>query len=287
MPRTPQSSFNRTRRPWECWLLLMVFGLFVVSCATTGPGGKKSLILVSDQEEMDLGKSVAEEVLKEETPLPDSVWQDYLASVGEKIVKVSDRSTLPFHFTVLENDQVNAFATPGGYLFFYTGILRLMDSEDELAAVMAHEVSHVVARHSIKTIQAYYGGAIALNLILGEKSKDFVGQVTGLVFNLALQGYGRSNENEADEYGLLYMKNAGYNPEAMVTMFDKLASLSGGKDRGWFENLTASHPETKDRIAHIKQLIASYPPDVTQRPIKKSRYEQMKARLPAPKEEKP
>jgi len=279
---------QRPLRHWGRVPLLVIIGLVICSCATTGPGGKKSFILISDEQEIGLGQSVSEQVLQQEKPLADSVWQAYLTEVGQKIARVSDRSTLPFHFTVLENDQINAFATPGGYLFFYTGILRMMESEDELAAVMAHEISHVVARHSVKTIQAYYGGAIALDLILGDKSEDLVGQVTGLVFNLALQGYGRSNEHEADEYGLLYMKNAGYNPQAMVTMFDKLAALSGDQgDRGWFENLVATHPETKERIARMKTRIASYPPDITQRPIKKSRYDQMKKRLPAPKEEKP
>ena len=256
--------------------------LLTLSCATTGPGGKKSFILVSDEQEMSLGKSVSEEVLKKEKPLPDSLWQAYLTQVGQRIVAVSDRKSLPFHFTVLENDQVNAFATPGGYLFFYTGILRMMDSEDELAAVMAHEISHVVARHSVKTIQAYYGGAIGLSLLLGEQSNKLAGEVTGLVFSLALQGYGRSNENEADKFGLYYMTQAGYNPNAMTTMFEKLSAMTGEQKRGFFENLTASHPDTQDRISKIKAQIAADPPEYTKRPIVKKHYEDMKKRLPPP-----
>jgi len=264
--------------------LLVVFAAAALSCVTTGPGGKRSLILISDKQEVSLGRSVSEEILKKEKPLEDSLWQAYLTEVGQKIVQVSDRRTLPFHFTVLENEQINAFATPGGYLFFYTGILRMMESEDELAAVMAHEVSHVVARHSVKAIQRYYGGAIALSLLLGEKSEEMAGQVAGLVFSLALQGYGRKNEHEADEFGLIYMQRSRYNPKAMVTMFEKLAALSGESKRGLFESLAASHPETQERIARMKTQIAGYSPGVTERPLKKDRYERMKNRLPAPVE---
>ena len=282
-----ESLLKSTRRAFlrrSHFVLFTVLIAMVFSCVTTGPGGKKSFILISDGEEMALGESVSQQVLEQEKPLDDSLWQAYLTEVGDRIVKVSDRSTLPFHFTVLDNDQINAFATPGGYLFFYTGILQMMDSEDELAAVMAHEISHVVGRHSVKTIQNYYGGAIALSLILGDQSEKLAGQITGLVFGMALQGYGRSNEHEADEFGLYYMTQAGYNPEAMVTMFEKLASHSGDKERGWFENLAATHPETQDRIARMKTRIAGYSPEIAERPIKKNRYEKMKKRLPEPKE---
>ncbi len=260
---------------------------FLFSCATTGPGGKKSLILISDQQEIGLGNSIAAELEKTEKPLDDARWQAYLTRVGRKIADLSDRPTLPYHFTVLDNDQVNAFAAPGGHLYFYTGILRMMDSEDELAAVMAHEISHVVGRHSVKTIQNYYGASIVTQLVLGEKSDELIGKISGLVLSLAMQGYGRSNEFEADEFGVYYMDKAGYNPNAAITMFEKLAAMSGKTDRGWFENLTASHPETKDRIARIKAEIAQMPVTSTQRAIKTSEYRKLKARLPAPKEKKP
>lgn len=266
--------------------LLALLTLLILSCATTGPGGKKSFILISEQQEIAIGEGVSKQVLEQEKPLDNEQWQTYLAEVGQKVAGVSDRSTLPFHFTVLDNDQVNAFATPGGYLFFYTGILRMMDSEDELAAVMAHEISHVVGRHSVKTIQAYYGGAIAAGLLLGDEADKEIGQITNIVFGLALRGYGRSNEHEADEYGLHYMTRAGYNPQAMVTMFDKLAAASGNRESNFFEGLLSTHPDTKDRISRMKTQIAAMPAEDTNRPIKKNTYQQMKSRLPEPVEKK-
>ncbi len=260
-------------------LLLTVFLVF--SCATTGPGGEKSLILISERQEVTLGSQVAEQVQQQEQPLADQQWQEYLDRIGQRIVEVSDRKSLDYHFTVLHNDQINAFAAPGGFLYFYTGILQRMDSEDELAAVMAHEVSHVVGRHSVQAIQTAMGGTLLANLILGDRINEEIGQITGLVFNLAMQGYSRSQEFEADEYGLMYMVDAGYNPNAMVTMFEKLAAMEGG-ERNVFEDLAASHPKTKDRIARMKAQIAAMPASVTGRPINRQQYQQMKNRLPEP-----
>lgn len=254
--------------------------VLLVACATTGPGGEKSVILLSEEQEKSIGRQVAQKVEAQENILQDSLWQSYLTEVGEKIVAVCDRPDLGYRFRVIASDQVNAFAAPGGFIYFYTGILEMMDTEAELAAVMAHEVSHVVARHSVKTLQAAYGGIILINLALGKESEKLAGQVAGTVLNLALTGYGRSNELQADEYGVYYMVKAGYNPNAAVDMFTKLAEASGEQgDRGFFENLTASHPETQERIRKIKAQIAAMDEDVHELPSFQDRYQAMKRRI--------
>ncbi|MBI5868113.1 MAG: M48 family metalloprotease [candidate division Zixibacteria bacterium] len=273
-----------TPKYWKLSLLaavLMALPLFS-GCATTGPGGQKSFILISDQEEIAIGGQVDAEVRKTNKVLHDSAWQSYLTEVGEKIVKVCDRPELQYHFTVIESDQINAFATPGGYVFFYTGILRLMDNEAEMAAVMAHEISHVVGRHSVKHLQIAYGGAIGLQLILGDQSGKLAGELVATAMGIALTGYGRSHELEADKFGVYYMQKAGFNPGGARTMFEKLSHLSGEAKRGFFENLTATHPDTQDRLSRIDSEIAGMPRTVDALPLNKARYQKMKSRLPPP-----
>ena len=263
-------------------LFTLVLILLLSGCATTGPGGRKSLILISDEEEAGIGKQVDAEVRQSNKLLPDSAWQAYLAEVGKKIVKVCDRPNLDYHFAVIESDQINAFATPGGYVFFYTGILRMMDNEAEMAAVMAHEISHVVGRHSVKHLQIAYGGALGLQLILGDQSNKLAGEIAATVMILAMTGYGRSHELEADEFGVYYMQKAGYNPKAAKSMFEKLSQLSGSARQGFFESLTATHPDTQERLARIDAEIASFSRSVDSLPVNQSRYQLMKRRLPPP-----
>lgn len=258
-------------------ILALAVGL---DCVTTGPGGDKSFIFISDEEEVAIGKEVDADVRSKEKISGDAEWQSYLNEVGQKIVKVSDRQGIEYHFTVIESDQVNAFATPGGYIYFYTGILNLMDNEAEMAAVMAHEVSHVVARHSVQHLQKALGIQLLASVALGEKSAGTLGQITGVLAGLWMNGYGRSYELQADEYGVFYMKEAGYNPGSARTMFQKLATLSGDGQQGWFEKLTSSHPDTKERISKIDAQIAAMPRSVDNLPRNQERYSAMKKRLP-------
>ncbi|MBI3872887.1 MAG: M48 family metalloprotease [candidate division Zixibacteria bacterium] len=258
----------------------LLISILFSACVTTGPGGEKSFILISDADEANLGKQVDSEVRKENKVLPDTAWQAYVNEVGGRIVKVCDRPNLDYQFHVIASDQVNAFALPGGHVYFYAGLLRLMDNESEMAAVMAHEISHVVARHSVKSLQATYGGVIGLQLLLGNKSEGAAGQLAGAVLGTAMSGYSRSHELEADKFGVYYMQQAGYNPNAALTMFDKLGKLTGDKKRGFFENLSASHPDTPVRIEKVQAQVAAMPRSVDTLPLYEDRYQKMKKRLP-------
>lgn len=260
--------------------LTFVLLLLFVACTKTGPSGQQSLILIPTSQEVAIGQGMAQELAKTETTLPDIVWQEYLADVGQKIVAVCDRKDIEYHFAVIESDQVNAFATPGGYVYFYTGLLSRMDNEAELAAVMAHEISHVVARHGIKRLQASLGVALAYDLIFGGKdqSKALTAAIqVGL--GLAFAGYSRANEAEADTDGMIYMVRAGYNPDGMVTMFEKLKAMGGGSSN-IFEQLTADHPETQDRINAAKSQMQQMQLPGNLR-TGQSQYQQMRSRLPA------
>lgn len=263
-------------RTFGTTLLLSV--ILLSGCATTGPGGKKSLILIGSDSEVSFGKQMAEQVGSESKVFPDTTWARYVNAVGQGLVAVCDRKNIAYSFTVLEKDEINAFALPGGYLYIYTGLLKLMDSEAELAAVLGHELSHVVARHGIKRMQQVLGVSLIEQIALGSRGSKAAKSAINLGIGIALQGYSRENELEADHDGVYYLHRAGYDPKAAVTMFQKLAGEEKG-GRSVFERLAASHPETKERIARVEKEIESFAPRANPT-LGKEPYQELKRRLP-------
>jgi predicted Zn-dependent protease len=256
---------------------LFIASLLFLSCATTGPGGRKSLILISTNEEISIGQKLAAQVDSTERVLPDNEVQDYVNGVGQRIAQVSDRKDLPFQFTVLDSKEINAFAAPGGYIYVYSGLLKILDDEAELAGVLSHEISHVVGRHGVKKLQQVLGVQVVLSIALGSSSQlsqNLVSTSIGII----LQGYSRDNEFEADQFGTFYMEKAGYNPEGMAELLGKLDKLSE-KEPTFFEKLAASHPPTKERIARVEKEIAGFGNSVEGMPFYKDQYETMKKRL--------
>jgi len=261
-------------------MLFFIIAALLLSCATTGPGGKKSFVIIPSSQEVAIGAGMAEEVEKTQKVLQDSSWQTYLNEVGQKIVAVCDRTDIEYHFTVIESDQVNAFAAPGGFVYFYTGLLLQMENEAEMAAVMAHEISHVVARHGVKRLQAALGVGLAYELVFGNEASNVVETAIQLGMGLVFSGYSRDNEKEADNFGIYYMVLAGYDPHGAIGMFEKLAALGAEGDSNVFEKLTASHPETQERIANAKAQISRMEPLPANLTLGAQRYQQMLKRLP-------
>jgi predicted Zn-dependent protease len=260
--------------------LILLLSLLLITCATTGPGGKTSLILISEGQEIAIGSGMAEELKTTEKELDDTEWQNYLNEIGQKIVKVSDRQGIEYHFTVIESEQINAFAAPGGYIYFYTGLLKEMDTESEMAAVMAHEISHVVARHSVKRIQAAMGVSLAYQLVFGsDGAGEALNAAVSIGMGLTFASYSRGAEREADDYGLQYLVKAGYNPNGAVRMYEKLAAIGGGGQSS-FEQLASTHPDTQERISNAKIQIKSMLPLPNGLTDNKDHYQKMKKRLP-------
>ena len=251
--------------------------LISTACVTTGPGGKKDFILISTQQEVEIGKEVAADVEKKEKVLQDPVVTNYVNQIGQGIVKVSDRKNLRYTFKVLENDEVNAFALPGGYLYIYTGLLKLMKNEAQLAGVLAHEVSHVVGRHGVKRLQKVYGLQILLDIALGRKTSATRVVIEGASI-VILQGHGRGMEFEADDFGTDYAYKAGHNPEGMVQLLEILKSLEGNPP-STLKKILSSHPPTTERIAKVKTKIERFAPSPKNRPLGEAAYQVMKERL--------
>ncbi len=255
---------------------LLVPFLFILfaNCATTGPGGKKSLILISTQQEISIGKELVKQLEKQGKPLQDSLVNSYLSQIGDRIAKVSDRPDLDYTFKVLADTQINAFACPGGFIYVYSGLLAQMDNEAQLAAVLAHEISHVVARHSVQRLQEALGIQILLSIALGKESQKNSEKIANLGLGLILQGYGRQNEFEADRFGTYYMAQAGYNPLGTLQLLTKLSQGDSGKSSD-FEGLFSSHPQTQDRIRRVKEQTSTWPKETTERSLQEERYKKI------------
>ncbi len=220
-------------------LMIMAFSLF--NCATTGPGGKKSLILVSTADEVSIGQNMSKEVESQNKVIENPVVENYVDGIGQKLAKLSDRSDLQYHFKVLDSKEINAFACPGGFIYVYSGLLKTMDNEAQLAGVMAHEIGHVVARHSVKRLQQVLGLQVLLSIALGESSQ-LTQQAVGTGLTVILQGYSRDNEYEADYDGALYMTKAGYNPQGMIQLFQKFVAMEQDRKTTALDKLFESHP---------------------------------------------
>jgi predicted Zn-dependent protease len=257
---------------------VLVLGLVLLGCATTGPEGKKSVILIGESEERDIGAKMAAQVRAEKRIYTDRVVTDYVNRTGQNIARLSDRSDIPYQFTVIEDKTMNAFALPGGYVYVHTGLLKELDSQAQLAGVLGHEISHIVARHSVKLLQEGLGLQILSSLVFGGSSQA-TQTAAGVGIALILRGYSRGAEEEADSYGTIYMARAGYNPEGMAQVMDKLATLSAGGD-GFWENLASDHPPAAKRAAAVRAEIKAKGLDAGL-PFDREPYSVVKSRVPA------
>jgi predicted Zn-dependent protease len=179
---------------------------------------------VSLEKEIQLGQQVATEFEQTAKMIEDPVVCDYIDRVGQNLVKHSD-AKVPFHIKVVDTDEVNAFAFPGGFFYVNKGLILAADNESELAGVMAHEISHVCARHATERMTKGYVlqiASIPAMFIGGYWTQTLIRQGLGLGINLELLGITRDSEKEADQLGIQYMWNTGYDPNGFVSFFEKL-----------------------------------------------------------------
>ena len=213
--------------------------------------------LISVSEEKQLGDKFALEIEKQHKVVADPQVQSYIESVGKRLLNGVRKEEFPYTFQVVQDDSINAFAIPGGHTYVNTGLIKAAESETELAAVIAHEINHVVARHSTRQMTQQYGYSLIASLLLGNQGE--LAKIAADMFGKAgSMYYSREMESQADFLGVETMYKAGYNPEGMVTFFRKLAA-AGEKDPGKLAKFFSSHPETMDRITSIQQEIAKLP----------------------------
>lgn len=253
--------------------LLLGFATAVLAfaaCYTNPVTGRQSLVLVQPSEEVALGSQSFQQIRSEEKVSTNAAANERVRRVGQRIAgAVGDQMPgAQWEFVVFEANEANAFALPGGKVGVYTGLLKLAESDDELAIVMGHEIGHVIARHGAERMSEQMViqglGALGTAYVQNQYSPQAV-----QLFQTAYGGattlgrvlpHSRANESEADHMGALFAAEAGYDPRAAITFWQKMNRQKGGAGGGTLEKFLSTHPADADRIAALEALMPQMVP---------------------------
>ncbi|HEX8170525.1 MAG TPA: M48 family metallopeptidase [Thermoanaerobaculia bacterium] len=223
--------------------------LTLVSAGCGSGGGGKDFNLISIQEEWQLGQQLQQEVSSQVRLNNDPVVNSYINDLGQRLVARTPApfNQLPWTFHVVQDPAINAFAIPGGHVYVNTGLIAAAENASELAGVMAHEISHVTARHSTEQISRQYGLSILAGLVLGQNPSQMSQIVAQIVAGGAVARFSRDAEREADERGIQLMSDAGYNPSGMAAMF-RILEAHAKSEPSRVEQFFSTHPTTESRV---------------------------------------
>jgi len=245
--------------------------VLAAGCATNPVTGRRQLALISEAQEIQLGRQSAQEVGQQLGLVDNAALQQYVQRIGEELARGSERPALPWTFRVVDDPTPNAFALPGGFIFVTRGMMNLIDSEAELAAVMGHEVGHVTARHSVTQISRGQLAQLGLgvgSIFFPEAAQTFGGLAqTGM--QLLFLSYGRDAERQADELGFRYALRERYEVREMDDVFTTLLRLGQASGRSTLPSWAASHPAEPERIRSAQARADT----VTTRPLNVRREE--------------
>lgn len=242
----------------------------------------KGLNFYSIEKEIAIGKQLAQEVERQAKIVDDPVTAEYVNRVGQNLVRNSD-AKVPFTIKVIDSEEINAFALPGGFFFVNTGVIVNADNEAEMAGVMAHEIAHVAARHGMK--QQTKGdlvnyASIPMMIFLGGWTGYAIRQGAQLAIPLGFLKFSRGDEAEADMLGLQYMYKTGYDPEAFVDFFEKVQSQEKRKP-GSMSAVFSSHPPTAERVKSAQENIQQHLKERPEYVVSTSEFNDVRARVMA------
>src|SRR5579864_1746598 len=239
----------------------------------------KGINFYSIEKEIALGQQLALEVEKQAKMMDDLIVGEYVNRVGQNLVRNSD-AKMPVAFKVIDDDSVNAFTLPGGHIFVNSGLIRVAETEAELAAAMAHEIGHVAARHITRQETRAQLANIASTplILLGGWTGYAVRQAAGMGIPMTFLSFSRAFEGEADLLGLEYMYKAGYDPTASIDIFERIEALQKTKP-GLVAKIFSTHPMTLDRIRNAQKNINEILPNKPEYVVNTSEFNEMRGRV--------
>ena len=229
-------------------------------CATNPATGETDIVLMSESKEIRMGKEAHEELMEKGAAYPDEELQAYVDRIGQHLAENSDRPDIAYTFTVINDDSINAFALPGGYIYVNRGLMAYLDSEAELAAVLSHEIGHVTARHSVRQQAANSTNSFLSQLAWMTTGSSDLAQASNMYGTSLLRGYGREHELEADGEGAEYLHNAGYDPNTLLDvigvlkdqeLYNKARAQAAGRKPTSYHGLYATHPRNDRRLQTV------------------------------------
>jgi predicted Zn-dependent protease len=238
-------------------LYIVLVTLAHPACARNPVTGQLQLALVTEAQEIAMGRQGAEDVERSLGMVPDAALQKYVQGIGASMAKRSERPELPWRFGVVDDPTPNAFALPGGFIYFTRGMLSLMNSEAELASVLGHEIGHVTARHQVAMLSRAQLAQVGLGLggVLFPELEQ-LGGVAGAGLSLLFLRYGRDAERQADEIGFRYALDQQYDAREMASVFASLARLGDQQQRSPIPAWLQTHPLPAERIKAVEERAA-------------------------------
>ncbi len=230
---------------------LLLFFIFSGCVTIYNPAtGKKEIYFIDENTEILIGKNLASQILREKKVCQDKELILYVNDIGQKVARASQRNYLKYHFYILEDKEINAFALPGGFVFVNKGLVDIAN-KDELAFCLGHEIAHICARHPVKRFQASLGVEFLLSIALRKPKYADLRRGLSIIYRIIALGYSRQDEFLADSLGLYYAYKAGFNPYGALTLLEKLKK----QEKTHPIVFLSSHPPLEERIKKIKKRI--------------------------------
>jgi len=253
------------------WGLILI--LFLGGCSILGI--RKGKLWIPRSKEIKIGRYAVKEI-ERDTRLYEGYLLKYVKDIGKKIIRVSERRRVPYTFKVIISDERVAFSLPGGFIYMTTGLLKSIDSESELAAVLAEEIAHIALRHGAKVLTLTYGYDLLMDLKFSGRLSQTEENVIESAIWMGKWGYGRDEIFEADMKALDYLKNAGYNPLALIRVIKRLDKPTEIPPAS-FSHLVDEFPSPKERIDRINGKVEKFDVNTLNLPFYEEEYRVIKS----------